>query len=1548
MAFLRPNQLKLRYQPGFLAFGLLTFAIFWSSNTAKGQTPQPTPLLTGAAATSLNPLTAEQEIQILDAIDAKSNSLDSITSTNTTQPATQVTGLSPSGTPTSNAQVQSPISNVTGTSNPSAASLSSGTTPTIVESGPPPVPSGLTVLILKEGLYLSWDSAPVTSSVTAYNVYRSTTPGMGYKLVNNKPLNVPFFLDGAQNSLNPPRNGEDYFYVVASINAKGDVSPYSDETTVQPQGMDIPETEEQKKEDERAQATPPPHKETEKELIVPESKIINLQLPADTQLSIQGYKKIEAGFTFQKYDRPALNGINPEVDTTLVNQELVVNLDGKVGKNVDVHVDYSDVNRAGGVDQSKQEISIVYHGNDNSPVQEVSFGDLQLNLPNTEFAGFSKQLFGLQAKLKFDQFRFTTFFAQTKGISETKVFTGNTVQVDKVINDVDFLRYKYFLITKGPNLPKNSSEQIWVNAGTGLTNPTGTTNFIGPYEHWLPGRDYTINYATGVITFLRALTQNAQVVVAFQDTNGNYIGFLPDHTTVDGLNTGGVTTNLVVPPDGVITNSAHLLKNNDTTTSPLNLVNYFDLGRDQFIPPQQDPDFLFQIIDQGTNNVLQTGQGGTASAPWAYVMDQDLNILTVNNINYSAVTVAGLNGSPVTANFEERAFVAPGDTTLGTATNGIYNLNTTPNSLYRIHLKYKTKLNFFNLERFNIIRGSDTVYLDGRHLRRDVDYTFDYTSGVLDFPDKSILRPDSQIVVTYEYAPFGSFNQNNILGARAEYDITDHFFLGGTFLNSTTQQTVDVPQIGSTPNSLSVIDFDTKYDLGPEDIQSVTGLLPGLGNWKPPLAIKLSGEVAESYFNPDTFDAEGETGVAMVDNMEGIDNLTGPTMNATNWVVSSEPDSVSYLNSVTYYAGKDALLNNRVRFMSVDDSYYLQTLATNSNTAVTQIGGFGGHVYSQTNAAQDLVPVLMFPYNSLDDLHWAGVRQVLSTTGEDLSNTQYIQSWVYNDGNDKWIMFDFGIINESSNDNDNGGIIESDAVSVININGNQISTDWGIPAYYSNIGNGPGVNILPPVCGSNAVYTYYPNESSTQEGARNGIVDTEDMNGDGILENDNSYFEYGVRANWTGWHLIKIPVNFNSTTDYQTTTPDGINYFFHNQGAANATIIRAARVWTTGTTPNPTSGYFLMESFSFTRNLWQMEVDPDANVDQGVTVNPSKFDASSISQDQDSGYQPTLRFLTVAQDQNQNSILAKEKSLKLSYNVSSVDYEPAGDINGKPIYYATRYFSQGVDFTDFHDLRFDIFARTSVQPGDTLFIRLGNDQKNYYQYNIPLLSSYQNLWNTVSIAIDGSGGNRQVVGTPFVNRSSQISIGVVNPNAPNGQTREIWINNLRVATPNQRSGLARRANAAIILGDNFATINGRYREVDSGFTEMDQTSTHFQHSKQLGADYSSSAIKLFSQPLVTQFSYTHQNTYTEQGLLDNPYFSALPDTDVQNATGSISYTKDLGPGFGRLTKVVVSGSTNYETDNYQSAYLTQPGIQGDTNKGEDVSRWLPLTTLPGS
>ena len=999
------------------------------------------------------------------------------------------------------------------------------------------------------------------------------------------------------------------------------------------------------------------------------------------------------------------------------------------------------------------------------------------------------------------------------------------------------------------------------------------------------------------------------------------------------LNNNTAIANFQVPPDGIIDNTNFLIKNSNNQTSTLYLVDYFDLGRDKIIPPQQDPNFVFQVINQGTNNVLQTGQGGlgNASAPWSFVMNQDFNYLVVTNANNANVTISPLGAPVTTANFSERAFVNPvTDPSMGTTVNGIYDEETVPNSLMRMHLVYKTQLNYFQLNRFNIIRGSDTVFLDGRRLRRDVDYTLDYTSGFLDFPDKSILRPDSQLVVSYEYAPFGSFSQNNILGTRVEYDVTDHLFIGSTFLNSTSQQPLDMPQIGSTPNSLTVLDADFKYDMGQEDVQGITGMIPGLSNWKPPVSIKLSGEIAESYFNPDTYSMEGENGVAMVDNMEGIDAVSGPTMNATNWIVSSQPQPVGFLGNVIYDSSSINTTNNRVRFRNGSVEFETNTLTA----AAGGPQGGGGHIFAGvlnnpgTQNAPDAIPVLQVPYSNITNHTWAGLRQTLSATGLDLSNTVYMQSWIYNDGIPKWIMVDFGVINEAINAGE-PTTIEHETLPLTE---GQSGTDVGLLTYYFNSLGGAVSQVGGPGM-------WIPDEpQGTQEGAGNNVLDTEDTAGSGILDEADAYYEYGIQANWTGWQLVKIPVNFTEN-DGMYQTDQNVSYFFHNENTLSATpsLIRTIRFWMTGASPAPISGTVLFESIQFNRNLWQLEVDPTANLDQGVTVNTGKFDCESISQDQDSGYVPTDRFIVIPEGTSDASILAKEKSLKITYSLSSADFDPPGDIAGKPIYFCTRFFNQGVDFTDYANLAMDLYVRTpNVEPGEILFVRIGNDLQDYYQYNIPLKPQYVGGWNAISVPIDGSEGNRSQFGTPFINRATQVSFGILSPNPPTGLTKELWINNFRTNTPNVRSGLARRANAAFVLGDNFAVVNARYREVDSGFTQIDQTSNHFQHSTQYGLDYTSNAVSIFGKPLATQFSYTSQDLTTEAALLQNPYFSALPNAQSENTTGSITYTKDLGTAWGRLTNVRLSESTYAENDVFQSAVSLQPGFQGNTQKGNQT------------
>jgi hypothetical protein len=200
-------------------------------------------------------------------------------------------------------------------------------------------------------------------------------------------------------------------------------------------------------------------------------------------------------------------------------------------------------------------------------------------------------------------------------------------------------------------------------------------------------------------------------------------------------------------------------------------------------------------------------------------------------------------------------------------------------------------------------------------------------------------------------------------------------------------------------------------------------------------------------------------------------------------------------------------------------------------------------------------------------------------------------------------------------------------------------------------------------------------------------------------------------------------------------------------------------------------------------------------------------------------------------------------------------------------------------------------------------------------------------WNAVGAKVDGSDNNRVKVGRPFLNRVNQISVGVLSYTNTN-VSREIWVNNLRVSGAVRREGLARRFNTATTIGNNFATISTRYREVDGGFSQLDQTGTRYQLSKDNGMDLVSNSIKVWKEAVNIQGSISTNKKVTEAKYKDQPFFYDLPDIIQKTRTGSISYSKVLPLKLGRLTNLRLSGSDTHETDTYQPAYMSQTGIQG--------------------
>jgi bacillopeptidase F len=67
---------------------------------------------------------------------------------------------------------------------------------------------------------LSW-IASSTTTVTGYNVYRSTTNGSGYVKINSSPVTLLAYTDSTV------ANGTTYFYVATAVDSNGLESSFS-------------------------------------------------------------------------------------------------------------------------------------------------------------------------------------------------------------------------------------------------------------------------------------------------------------------------------------------------------------------------------------------------------------------------------------------------------------------------------------------------------------------------------------------------------------------------------------------------------------------------------------------------------------------------------------------------------------------------------------------------------------------------------------------------------------------------------------------------------------------------------------------------------------------------------------------------------------------------------------------------------------------------------------------------------------------------------------------------------------------------------------------------------------------------------------------------------------------------------------------------------------------------------------------------------------------------------------------------------------------------
>jgi hypothetical protein len=571
-----------------------------------------------------------------------------------------------------------------------------------------------------------------------------------------------------------------------------------------------------------------------------------VDLPYESGLSISGRKLIAIKLkeTRRKSAKRAQElGVSQIQRDFEMQQELQVRIKGKVGRKITVNVDFDDTK------EDKRDISVVYQGDPEEVVQEAAFGDITLSLPSTEFVSYNKQLFGIRTRLKYKRAQLMAIGSRTKGVTETKRFTGTTQFERKEISDTSYIRRRYYNLAFDPARPPLQGTEVVFLDDRIATNNVSTVTFTaedfavnsssytGDFTRLSPGLDYTVDYARGILIFNKnrnIVTPNAVIAVNYQDAAGTRLADAdvngnPDPSAPPGRRFKLLKTENDLP---LVDGSTELGHRREMKT-------FYDIGRNRIVRDNGRGNFVFKTIDLDRNEK-------------SVILTNGARLVYPSNVN---------------VDFEAGIFnIEPATVTVQDPPN-IY--DPTPLHRFSYQLEYRYKVKTFLVKPF-IVLGSERVTVNGRVLTRDLDYFIDYDSGFLTFFNEDTLDENAVIEVTYEFAPFGGQLGQTLVGGRTEFSIVpDRVFVGSTALYTFAPRPAFLPDVRLPPNSLLVLEADTQ--------------LTSLKVPFTPLTASLSAEAAQSRENPNLF------GSALVDSMEGIKQEDPAAMNALSWQYASNP-----------------------------------------------------------------------------------------------------------------------------------------------------------------------------------------------------------------------------------------------------------------------------------------------------------------------------------------------------------------------------------------------------------------------------------------------------------------------------------------------------------------------------------------------------------------------------------------------------------------------------------------------------------------------------------
>jgi hypothetical protein len=1200
-----------------------------------------------------------------------------------------------------------------------------------------------------------------------------------------------------------------------------------------------------------------------------------------TNLQVSGQERIEfSGETtkispFIPTEGRSKQSLFPDLE---MRQELDVRLQGTVGEKVHIQLDHKSQGVGEGLGgQDNNRVRVNYQGDDDEIIQLIELGDTDLSLQGGGLVSFStvnKGLFGVKVRSQFGPMDLDFIASKEEGEKANASFTAQGGSAtENTLRDVDFIKNRYFSLDHPFSTPVLFADQTRLKVFRSV-NPQAVNPETGlPYANSANvGYAYVDVSNTGAdvkleppdSTDVLAVPDPFYFVELDPDQDYDLLLDAEDNTRVYGVimrqpvrenEMLAVTYTTAPDPSGnvyTIGNYKDVYESTDTLylelikdekdfpdkarsgyTWDYMLKNFYDLGERNISatgfelqieelsndesPFQPDSIAVPYIRFFGLDRLDETGQPGFDD-----LVDVDNPVLL--DLRNGILQMPTLRPFDPTSqsiiSFTNGQFRSLPDSAEGYGPNpdlydkSHYTLDYRQNSKFRIRYQSTSTSRTIKLRNINIIEGTEAVIVDGRRLSRGTDYTIDYEFGSVELQGEVLnqLTPDSRITIDYQFQPLVGGGQSSLVGLSSRLNLGRKAKLGTIWLYEATSGGRQKPRLGEEPSRALIGDVNGELRFEPDFMTSMANWLP-LVNTEAKSSLNLSGEIAMSIPDPN------RKNDAVVDDMEGVDDSDIISLSRPLWYPASPPVDSSHaaFNPATgTLRYLDQNTGQIYRASKENENFYWLNLTQEERVTPKHLNPTLRREENR-GSVQSLLFVL--DDRNVDSLSWGGVMTGLQG-GLDITNGQFLEIWV----NDR-------VLQQSMRKGrvriDLGHLDEDFHRPNLNVEDSEDKFPIGFNATTEDIG-------LDGVEGSGDRFdTQTTDERDIPIGIngteRNGQLDQEDLDRDGVWRQENSYFSFEL--NLADSAAIDVRRDFlddpNADLDYigddawrlyrfdlrnaKPIDPSG------NQPLLND--ITHLRIWFPDLEEMLNTAGEVVDRVEIAKirivgNRWFK----DGVRDQSQDPVPSPMEDFAIGTiDNKEGGADYVSPFSVNEEEN---IRDKEQSLLLAYE----DLEPGHLLRIRKDFATPRDFSLYNEFT--------VFVHTDVaSEGADFFFWIAFDSTNYYEIYHPLeegIETTANRWRQINVRLNDLTGVKQnapdawgvrrgrvtdqvapdvsydvsVVGEPDLRRVKWFYAGIYNKTSQTISEGQIWINDIQLEDVKREMDFARRLSGNL----NFANV----------------------------------------------------------------------------------------------------------------------------------------------